>query len=400
MKKSLGRTALMSVGVLILGALSVVTQALPAQAAARRLDTVTASPVSATVGTVYTAISTQTTVTLTETGGSGSSSGTLSVSAGTWMATSGTGATVKGSPATVTSGNPVLVTLSGNNPHVFTLSLNTGSGLGTYTASMPALTTSLSYVVSVKNLYTVTYNGNASTGGATAAQATNVPTTLTANGFTRIGFTFSGWNTVAVGGGTPYANQASYSFAANLALYAQWTLGSTPPPPTCKIGDIGPGGGRVFYVSTTIINVQRGISEGGRCLEAAPQTWAGIARDPLLRWGCQGTSIIGTRSGIGTGASNTKKIMVGCATSNIAARRAANLTFGGRSDWFLPSRAELYLMRINLHVAGVGGFATGYYWSSSEYNMNRARAQYFIPASQSNISKFITGPVRPVRAFG
>ena len=92
--------------------------------------------------------------------------------------------------------------------------------------------------------------------------------------------------------------------------------------------------------------------------------------------------------------------MAGCSTSNIAARRAGNLTLGGLSDWFLPSRAELYLMRANLHGAGLGGFATGYYWSSSEFNMNRARAQQFIPASQSNISKFMTGPVRPVRAFG
>lgn len=398
MNKSLGCITSKSVGVLILGALSVVAQALPAQAAARRLDTVTASPVSATVGLGYTAISTQTTVTLTETGGSGTSSGTLTVSAGTWTATSGTGASIKGSPATVTPGTPVLVALSGNDPHFITLSLNTGSITGKYTASMPALSKSLSYVVNVINSSTVTYIGNTNTGGATAAQTTNVPTALTSNGFTRTGYSFSGWNTLSNGGGVSYANQAMYSFATNLTLYAQWT--QVPTPPSCKIGDIGPGGGRVFFVSATIINVQRGISAGGRCLEAAPTTWAGTASDPLIRWGCYGTSIVGTKSAIGTGASNTKKILVGCATSNIAARRASNLTFGGLSDWFLPSRAELYFMRINLHVAGLGGFATGSYWSSSEYNLYRARVQYFIPASQSIISKIIAAHVRPIRAFG
>lgn len=400
MNKSLGRTTLNLVGVLTLSALSVVAQSLPAHAAASRLDTVTASPTKALVGTAYTAISTRTTVTLTETGGSGNSVGTLSVSGGTWKATSGSGATVTGSPATVTSGNPVQVTLTGTNPHVFTLSLNPGSGIGTYTASMPALTTSLSYVVNVANLYTVTYDGNASTGGATAAQSANIPTTLTANGFTRTGFNFSGWNTVANGVGTPYANQASYNFAANLALYAQWTQIPASTSPTCKVGDIGPGGGRVFYVSTTVINVQPGISSGGRCLEAAPNTWAGTGSDPLLRWGCPGTTIFGTKAAIGNGASNTKKIMARCGRLNIAARRAGNLTLGGLSDWFLPSRAELYFMRLNLHGAGIGGFATGYYWSSSEYNAYRARVQQFSPASQSILSKFLAGPVRPIRAFG
>jgi uncharacterized repeat protein (TIGR02543 family) len=54
---------------------------------------------------------------------------------------------------------------------------------------------------------------------------------LTANTFTRAGYTFAGWNTVATGGGTAYANGAMYPFSASISLYAQWTL-NTPPPPT------------------------------------------------------------------------------------------------------------------------------------------------------------------------
>ena len=34
---------------------------------------------------------------------------------------------------------------------------------------------------------------------------------LTANGFTRTGYTFAGWNTLANGTGTSYANGASYT---------------------------------------------------------------------------------------------------------------------------------------------------------------------------------------------
>lgn len=72
--------------------------------------------------------------------------------------------------------------------------------------------------------HTVTFYGSGSSGGTTAAQTASVTTPLTANGFLRTGYTFTGWNTDAGGGGTAYANSAVYSFATDLALYAQWTL--------------------------------------------------------------------------------------------------------------------------------------------------------------------------------
>ena len=70
--------------------------------------------------------------------------------------------------------------------------------------------------------HTVTFNANGGT-GTMSNQTANVPTALTANTFTRSGYTFSGWNTLANGTGTAYANSATYSFAADLTLYAQWT---------------------------------------------------------------------------------------------------------------------------------------------------------------------------------
>ena len=59
--------------------------------------------------------------------------------------------------------------------------------------------------------------------GSMSNQIANVPTALTANAFTRTGYTFSGWNTAASGSGTSYANGAIYSFAADITLYAQWS---------------------------------------------------------------------------------------------------------------------------------------------------------------------------------
>ena len=70
--------------------------------------------------------------------------------------------------------------------------------------------------------HTVTFNANGGT-GTMSPQTANVPTALTANAFTRTGYSFSGWNTAANGSGTPYADGATYSFSADITLYAQWT---------------------------------------------------------------------------------------------------------------------------------------------------------------------------------
>jgi uncharacterized repeat protein (TIGR02543 family) len=74
--------------------------------------------------------------------------------------------------------------------------------------------------------FTVTFDGNGSDGGSMAAQTNNVPTALTANAFTRTGYSFVEWNTTAGGTGTPYANGATYDFSANVTLFAQWTPNS------------------------------------------------------------------------------------------------------------------------------------------------------------------------------
>ena len=72
--------------------------------------------------------------------------------------------------------------------------------------------------------YKITYNGNGNTGGSTAETSFTYGNTASvrANGFTRTGYTFTGWNTKANGSGTAYAAGASYKAAANLTLYAQW----------------------------------------------------------------------------------------------------------------------------------------------------------------------------------
>lgn len=80
------------------------------------------------------------------------------------------------------------------------------------------------------NTYTVKYDGNGSTGGSTASSNHTYDTAkaLTANGFTKTGYTFKGWNTKADGSGTVYTDKASVknlssTNGATITLYAQWT---------------------------------------------------------------------------------------------------------------------------------------------------------------------------------
>jgi hypothetical protein len=74
-------------------------------------------------------------------------------------------------------------------------------------------------------LRNVIFTSNGGT-GTMLPQAENVPTALTLNSYTRVGFKFAGWNTSANGSGTSYANGATYGFTAGVTLYAQWSNGA------------------------------------------------------------------------------------------------------------------------------------------------------------------------------
>jgi len=82
--------------------------------------------------------------------------------------------------------------------------------------------------------YTVSYNGNGSSGGGvptdpnTYTQGQIVKVLGNSHGLVKAGFTFAGWNTAAAGTGTPYAAGADFPIgSANTVLYAMWTANPT-----------------------------------------------------------------------------------------------------------------------------------------------------------------------------
>ena len=68
--------------------------------------------------------------------------------------------------------------------------------------------------------YSVSFSANGGT-GSMASETANAPTPLTADSFTRTGYTFAGWGT-SPAGGAAYADGATFPFTANAVLYAQW----------------------------------------------------------------------------------------------------------------------------------------------------------------------------------
>jgi hypothetical protein len=193
----------------------------------------------------------------------------------------------------------------------------------------------------------------------------------------------------------------------------------------CAVGVQGPGGGTVFYVDT------EGRYSDFDYLEVAPAdastgaVWStatvhcGLPADTS----CQSAFL--TTSGealnllaIGTGRAATAAIVArhtagSVAKTDYAAGIADAYTTPTASDWFLPSKDELNEMckyaRNTGQAAGAAtaclggtlrsGFASDYYWSSSEDVANAAWDQTFFTGGQGNYGKGNGDHVRPVRAF-
>jgi len=200
---------------------------------------------------------------------------------------------------------------------------------------------------------------------------------------------------------------------------------------SCAVGDIGPGGGTVFYVSAGF-SVEGSLC-GNSChyLEWAPNSWYGGTSDPQISYLTSDTSHLAlpnpVASGgdltlgsgaLGQGFINTQRFMTSNGTTGyVAATSGAvyqvsrySATDNSAGQWFLPSVQELVLMRAS-SVFSSGGFLTlplpdtanPLYWSSTERDSG---VGYYVFLLNSNparnaIEKYGDSHmyVRPIRAF-
>jgi len=163
------------------------------------------------------------------------------------------------------------------------------------------------------------------------------------------------------------------------------------PSMTYAIGDVGPAGGWVFYVT----------EDGLHGLEAAPTD-----QSPSAIWGCVGDEIGGAQgSSAGAGMANTADILQGCETAGIAADVAADyISPSGYFDWYLPSEAELDAIYQNIgpgsvDFVNIGNFVGGVYWSSTEVSAGSGRFISFSSGDHGSLTKNDARNVRAARAF-
>jgi hypothetical protein len=162
---------------------------------------------------------------------------------------------------------------------------------------------------------------------------------------------------------------------------------------TCKVGDIGPGGGKVFYVARDLLLVN---GKSWRYLEVAPTDSFGKLNLCSSQSGCLDAKAIGRRDWqIGRGIPNTAAILSWKAVGEVKAVIESGIN--GKTDWFIPSRDELMLLYNS--KSEVGGFVNGGYWTSTSFLPYHAVINFgngdvgFSPQNQRN-------NVRLIRAFG
>ncbi len=198
----------------------------------------------------------------------------------------------------------------------------------------------------------------------------------------------SAWVMIPVPLSAPVAPlMATLHLCNGLPSWADSCVAPPPPPVVFHIGDNGPAGGKVFYVTD---------GTGLHGLEAAPadQSWN-------ASWGCYNMFFPGAQGTVvGTGAANTADIVAGCNQADTAAKIADSYALNGYTDWYLPSQDELNLLFQQKTV--VGGFTNDIYWSSSaDYAGNSSTwTQNFASGLMSAIMYRQWGfSVRAVRAF-
>ena len=147
------------------------------------------------------------------------------------------------------------------------------------------------------------------------------------------------------------------------------------------------GGGIVFYVHD---NGQHGLIAATADQSSGIQWYNGSY-----------TTTGATLNAVYAGKANTEIIISNQGAGSYAAQVCDDYSVTVNNeyydDWYLPSRYELNLMY--LQKIAIGGFASYYYWSSTEYLTNIAWMQSFSNSFHYERDKVTPYYVRAVRAF-
>ncbi len=215
--------------------------------------------------------------------------------------------------------------------------------------------------------FSVTYNANGAVSGdvpdTTYSIAGRKVTVQGNTGALAKSGSFIGWNTAADGSGTNYTAGQTFTITGNTTLYAKWHTSYY------SAGQDGPAGGLIIYDKGS-------YSNGWQYIEASKTDENGGANS---MWDPNGSSASSTGADgiiLGTGLENTN-IMITKKYGDIY-KLFENITKGGYSDWFLPSKDELIQMRSYYVLLGS---PINQYWSSSEVSANPAGKAWSVQIS-------------------
>jgi uncharacterized repeat protein (TIGR02543 family) len=258
--------------------------------------------------------------------------------------------------------------------------------------------------------YTVTYDGNGSTGGSVPVDSAKYTTgsTVTVLGNTgtlvKAGFDFAGWNTLANATGTAHAPSATFAMgAANVTLYAAWVqswigikqMGAGARSTTVCNGIAVDPGGNVYLAGGT-----NGGLDGN--------TLSGISDYILTKYDASGTKAFTRQTGA-TGAATAASGVAVDASGNVyvAGYTTGGLdgnTSSGGYDYFLAkydsTGTKLYTRQVGggsstyakgVAVDGSGNvYVAGYTNRGLDGNTQSGNIDYFVTKYDSTGTKVYT----------
>ena len=316
------------------------------------------------------------------------------------------------------------------------------SGAGAYYLSSVTVT-GIPSSCDGKDFQISAFDDNAGTSALPMFNGTKTIANIYSNAGTfEVGFDDTGTAVSSTSGGFTVSFTTPVALASNVM---KLTLQSTPRRiwtcelgGPCTVGETGPGGGIIFYVSASGFNCGPTGSNTCKNLEVAPSNWTngGSEEAPWAHRFASATSMNGkgqmvsdwnnfSISSIGRGYINTVTIATNDTFgADHAAKQAQAYRGGGFSDWYLPNVAEANAIcrwttgasPINHGTACVGGtrnqalygaqsanLSSGYYWTSSEKSSNNGHLYDFgrgrDDGSPTESEKQRLNKIRPIRAF-
>jgi len=341
----------------------------------------------------------------------------------------------KGDVKKVNSWSPLTVTVSGlksATSYTFTITATSVDGTSPISASSLPVTTQV-YVAPVAAVAATVIAAPAFTLSASAETRTAKTTPIAGYTVTSTGGTITGYQispsaptglsfstTTGLLSGIPTETKTATTYTITGTNSVGSATATFMLRVTGDIGEVGPGGGKIFYVANSPFSC--GPTRTATCsyLEAAPSGW-NTGSDPSRTWAQSGqggsprydTGTVNnaispetaTATAIGWGYRNTLAIILqgstNTANSAAALADAYSVTVGGVvfDDWFLPSKDELE--QIFIQRLTVGGLSF-FYWSSSENDALQAWYWYSMGGffnTSGYTGKNNQASVRPIRAF-